>query len=451
MNQSARFLCRSSDFSRDFQASGLHLRRSYSIRKELNVNSFADFGLLPTLLTSLKEKHFYKPTPIQAQTIPMLMGGLSVVGVSATGSGKTLAYALPLLHQLKSLEIDGQPAQTEKAPRGVVIVPTRELGEQVAKVFKTLTHDTRLRVRTALGGTSLEQARRNTSGVFEILLATPGRLIQMIDNEQIDLTDVRMVILDEADQMMDQGFIKETKTILRACVNATQMALFSATVSESVQDLINREFKDAEFIRSQDSGKVVSSLTTKNLMVKDGKRWPLFEKVLAQRSEGGTMVFVNTREQCDKLAKELADKGYHCAVYRGEMDKLERRSNLKKFRDGKIDLLVSTDLAGRGLDIENVGRVINYHLPQQMENYLHRAGRTARAGRKGLVINLVTERDSRLIAKLAGEKKPSHVGKPKKPSQGNPGHFAKAMQAAKVPTAAKPAKKKPAAAARKRF
>ena len=307
---------------------------------------------------------------------------------------------MPLLNFLKSLENEGNPVKKESTPRAVVMVPTRELGEQVSKVFKIFTHDTRLRVRPALGGMTLEQARRNTSAPFEILLATPGRLVQMIKAEQIDLSEVKQLIFDEADQMMDQGFLPDSNFVVNSCNQDLQLALFSATVSTAVQQLINDIFTKAEVIRSKGSGKVVSSLTTKNVTVVDGKRWPLFEKILGQRTEGGTMVFANTREQCDKLAKELTDKGYQCAIYRGEMDKNERRSNLKKFRDGKIDLLVSTDLAGRGLDLENVGRVINYHLPKQLENYLHRVGRTARAGRKGLVINLVTERDQRLMTQL---------------------------------------------------
>lgn len=371
------------------------------------MNSFNDFGLLHSLLRTLKEKRIFKPTEVQINVIPLMMSGQSVVGVSETGSGKTLAYALPLLHMLKTLETEGSPVTEENAPRAVVMVPTRELGEQVSKVFKTWTHETRLRVRPALGGMTLDQARRNTSGPFEILLATPGRLVQMIEKELINLSDVRVLIFDEADQMMDQGFLPDTNFVVDSCPKDLQMALFSATVSNTVQELMNDLFSSAEVIRSKGSGKVVSSLTTKNMIVEDGKRWVLFEKILSQRVEGGTMVFTNTREQCDKLAAELTEKGYACAIYRGEMDKNERRMNLKKFREGKIDLLVSTDLAGRGLDLDNVGRVINYHLPKQMENYLHRAGRTARAGRKGLVINLVTERDRSLIARLDGNKLPS--------------------------------------------
>ncbi|MBC7457113.1 MAG: DEAD/DEAH box helicase, partial [Bdellovibrionaceae bacterium] len=254
---------------------------------------------------------------------------------------------------------------------------------------------------------SFEQARRNVSGPFEVLLATPGRLVQLLDKDLIQLHDVRMLVFDEADQMLDQGFLPDSDHIVDSCPKDVHLSLFSATVSKAVQELMNTLFSKAEVIRSSGSGKVTKSLTTENRTVVDGKRWPILEKILRiplKKNQGGTILFTNTREQCDKLAQELKDHGYECAVYRGEMDKNERRSNLKKFRTGEIDLLVSTDLAARGLDVEHVGRVINYHLPEQKENYLHRAGRTARAGRSGVVINLVTARDVRLIALLEGKK-----------------------------------------------
>jgi superfamily II DNA/RNA helicase len=381
------------------------------------MSSFSEFGLRSSLLKTLKEQALLNPTEIQAKIIPLLVDGQSVVGVSETGSGKTLAYALPLLNLLKSLEDNNQPVTEEKKPRALIMVPTRELGEQVAKVLKTMTHDTRLRVRAALGGMPLAMARKNTAAAFEVLLATPDRLVEMLERELIDLTDVRLLIFDEADQMMDQGFLTASSFIIQSCPRETQLALFSATVSPAVQELISDRFSSAEIIRTRGSGKVAKSLITKNLIVENGKRWPLFEKILNQKIQGGTMIFTNTREQCDKVAEELHANGFECAVYRGDMDKNDRRQNLKKFRDGKIALLVSTDLGGRGLDIYNVSRVINYHLPKEMENYLHRAGRTARAGRAGVVYNLVTERDQRLIEKLEGKKltafdKPSNRKKP---------------------------------------
>ena len=361
---------------------------------------FTDFDLLPSLLATLAEKGIKTPTEIQDRAIPALLEERSIVGVSETGSGKTLAYVLPILHMLKSMENRGLRINLEGMPRACVVVPTRELGEQVTRVFKPFTHTTRLRVRSILGGTTLDVAKRNIEGPFEILVATPGRLVKLLDRELINLSDVRTLVFDEADQMLDQGFLPAANQIVSACPEVLQLALFSATVSPAVQNLINKLFSDAELIRSQGSHRLVSTLTTQNLSVVNGKRFPLLEKILTQPAKGGTLIFTNTRDQCDTLAQELMKNRYNCLIYRGEMDKVERRRNLKTFRDGKVNIIVATDVAARGLDIDHVDRVINYHLPQQMENYIHRVGRTARAGREGLVINLVTERDQKLVDQL---------------------------------------------------
>ena len=364
------------------------------------MNSFADLALLPTLRETLVEKNLTIPTDIQAQTVPALLAGRSVVGVAETGSGKTLAYALPILHKLKTLELQGKPVTVYGEPRAIVVVPTRELGEQVAKAFKPFTHTTRLRVRSLLGGTTMEQAKRSLQGPFEVLVATPGRLIKMMEAGLVTLGDVRTLVLDEADQMLDHGFLPDVRRIVKDCPPERQLAMFSATVPPAVEKLIADLFADAEVIRSLGSHRVVPSLTTTQETVVGGKRFLLLERLLDKKVEGGTILFTNTREQCDKLAGELEEAGWPCVVYRGEMDKMERRRNLKAFREGDVALLISTDLASRGLDVEHVGRVINYHMPQQMENYLHRVGRTARAGRLGLVVNFVTERDATLVNKL---------------------------------------------------
>ncbi len=364
------------------------------------MNSFTSFGLLPSLLATLTEKGLLSPTEIQLKALPLLLSGRSVVGVAETGSGKTLSYALPILHRLKQLESSGLRVTIDGQPRAIVMVPTRELGEQVSKVMKLFTHDTRLRVRTVLGGTTMAVAKKSIEGPFEVLVATPGRLMQMMDRSLVFLNDVRLLVFDEADQMLDAGFLPDATRIAEACPPDRQLALFSATVSDTVQALMTKLFTDAEVIRSQGSHRVVPNLTTENRSVLDGKRFPLLETLLAKEVKGGTLIFANTREQCDKLALELKRSGRHCVLYRGEMEKVERRKNLKAFRQGEVALMISTDLASRGLDLEHVGRVINYHLPQQMENYLHRVGRTARAGRAGLVVNFVTERDQALVKQL---------------------------------------------------
>jgi len=368
------------------------------------MTAFSDFALLPTLQETLVEKELTRPTEIQTRTVPVLLAGRSVVGVAETGSGKTLAYVLPILHRLKTLELQGNPVTVYGEPRAIVVVPTRELGEQVTKAFKPFTHTTRLRVRALLGGTTMEQAKRGLQGPFEVLVATPGRLIKMLDARLVTLGDIRTLVLDEADQMLDHGFLPDIQRLVKECPTDRQLAMFSATVPAAVEKLIVDLFAGAEVIRSQGSHRVVPTLTTTQQLVVGGKRFPLLERLLGKKVEGGTILFTNTREQCDNLAGELEEAGWPCVIYRGEMDKVERRRNLKAFRDGEVPLLISTDLASRGLDVEHVGRVINYHLPQQMENYLHRVGRTARAGRPGLVVNFVTERDAPLINKLDGER-----------------------------------------------
>ncbi len=364
------------------------------------MDTFSSLALLKSLTASLKEKKLTRPTEIQSRAIPALLDNKSIVGLSQTGSGKTLAYALPLLHKVKILETEGDAVKNSGSPRAAILVPTRELGEQVSKVLKPFTHTTRVRVRTVLGGTAMEVSRRNVGGPFEILVATPGRLVQLMDRGIVKLDDVRILVFDEADQMLDPSFLTDAKMIADACMEDRQLALFSATASAATQKLIAELFSNAEMIEAEGSQRTVATLKTINRNVTDGKRYPVLEKVLKTPTDGGTLIFTNTRKQCDVLAALLDEKGFDCMIYRGEMDKVQRKNNLKLFRDGKIKYLISTDLASRGLDVEHVGRVINYHLPQEMDNYIHRVGRTARAGRKGEVYNLVTERDKQLIADL---------------------------------------------------
>ncbi len=362
--------------------------------------AFSSFELLPSLQATLAEKDFVTPTEIQARALPILLKGKSLIGVSETGSGKTLAFVLPVLHLLKTLENQRQPVTDSGHPRAAVVVPTRELGDQVARVFKDFTHSTRLRVRTVLGGAKYEVSKRNITGAFEILVATPGRMVQMIDRSLFTLKDVRILVFDEADRMLDQGFLPVANRIAGECSANRQLILFSATVSAPVQHLIDKLFAGVEVIRSAGSHRVVPTLTTVNRPVPDGARFPHLANILSTPVTGGTLIFTNTRDQCDDLAELLRKSGRECLVYRGEMDKVMRRANLKAFREGKSGILISTDLASRGLDVDHVGRVINYHMPSNMGNYIHRVGRTARAGRKGLVINLVTDRDASLVSKL---------------------------------------------------
>jgi superfamily II DNA/RNA helicase len=366
------------------------------------LTTFSELPLLPTLRTSLAEQSFKRPTEIQARTLPPLLDGRSLVGVSETGSGKTLAYVLPLLHQLKSLELGGSAVSTPGSPRGLVLVPARELGEQVSKVFKTLTHGTRLRVRTALGGTKKQVARQSVSGKFEVLVATPGRLKQLLEEGGLKLDDVRMLVFDEADSLLDKGFLPVAQGILETCPNSVQLVMFSATLPASLENAVSSLFTSPPVrVQTEGSERIVRTLKTENRRVANrAERFEVLCAVLAEAPTESTMLFVNSREQCETLGHWLDDQGIAYVDYRGEMDRGERRKNLARFRNGEVTVLLTTDLGSRGLDIERVGRIINVHMPQHMANYLHRVGRTARAGRYGLVVNLVTPRDAPLMDKL---------------------------------------------------
>ena len=365
------------------------------------MSSFSNTDLLPTLVNTLASLKIKTPTDIQRQSLQPLLDGQSFMGVSETGSGKTLAYVLPLLHNLKRLELDGFAVSKPSYPRGLILVPGRELGEQVSKVLKSLTHETRLRVRTALGGSKKKVSRKNVSGVFEILVATPGRLDTLVGDGGVNLGDVRSVVFDEADQMIDPGFLPVAKRMLGLCPPKAQLVLFSATLPVALEHVAKQLFPSPpKFIRTSGSQQVVATLTTVNHNIINGRRAETLIDILRKEPDVGTILFVNSREQLDSVAVWLNDTEISFTIYRGQMERFERKANLKLFRSGGVSVLLTTDLGGRGLDIERVERVINIYLPRDIDNYLHRAGRTARAGREGLVVNLVTQRDQPLMAKL---------------------------------------------------
>ena len=357
--------------------------------------------LLPSLVASLKSQGIRVPTEVQASTLGPQLAGRSVIAVAETGSGKTLAYVLPLLHRLKTLENDGDAVREGGRPRGLILVPGRELGEQVSRVLKGLTHLTRLRVRVALGGSPLRVARRNVAGAHEVLVATPGRLVQLLDAGELRLSDLRTLVLDEADQMLDPGFQPVARRIVDTAPSQLQVAMFSATLSHALESVGEQLFpKPPLKVRTRGSSKLVPTLKVDNRPVGEKTRLDGLGRVLAEDLSLSTLLFCNSRQQCEAIAKWLDEHGLPFVNYRGEMNRSERRSNLRRFREGEVKLMLTTDLGGRGLDIEHVERVINVHMPKDLTNYLHRAGRTARAGRSGVVVNLVTERDQRLLAKL---------------------------------------------------
>jgi len=365
------------------------------------MSSFSELPILPSLAKSLAEQGIKKPTEIQAKTIVPQLERKNVVGVAQTGSGKTLAYVLPMLHTLKCLEEEGSAVSQPSQPRGVVLVPARELGTQVGKVFKSLTHGTRLRVRMALGASAKKTARQSVAGKFEVLVATPGRLSQLVASGDVSLVDVRSVVIDEADRMLDASFIPVVQKILRSCPTGAQLVLFSATLPKSMDQAVASLFsKPPLVVRTRGSQRVVPTLSVEYRPIVEANRYDAVRQIIESNPERGTLLFVNTVRQCDALAEWLDEQDLDHVMYRGQMDRVERSTNLRSFREGDVSVLLTTDLGGRGLDIDRIACVVNVHMPADVDTYLHRAGRTARAGRPGLVVNLVGQRDHPLVAKL---------------------------------------------------
>ena len=328
------------------------------------MSSFAALSLLPSLVASLTEQDLKRPTEIQQQAIPPLLAGKLVVGVAETGSGKTLAYVLPMLQRLKALETEGNAITSAGRPRGLVLVPGRELGEQVARVFKGLTHGTRLRVRTVLGGTAKEIARQSVAGKFEILVATPGRLVQLLDAGSVSINDMRFLVFDEADQMVDRSFLPVARRVVGDCPTGLQLAMFSATMPQALEVVVRDLFGEAPLrIRTKGSQRVVPTLTTDNRVVRDGRRFDVLGAVFDEHSPRGTLLFVNTREQCDTVSRWLTAEGITHATYRGQMDRKERRVNLARFRDGEVSVLLATD---RGVELPFHGLHVDVSLPPQL-------------------------------------------------------------------------------------
>jgi ATP-dependent RNA helicase RhlE len=244
-------------------------------------------------------------------------------------------------------------------------------------------------------------ARQNVNGAFEILVATPGRLIQLLDDGELKLNEVRTLVFDEADQMVDAGFLPNAQRIVADCPKNVQLVLFSATLPGALDQAVKTLFRERPVeVRTKGSQRVVPTLTTINRKVHHGDRHTSLMETLQELPGVSTILFANTHEQCDKIGEWLDLEGIGHVSYRGQMERKLRRQNLALFRNGDVSILLTTDLGGRGLDIERVDRVVNVHLPREVDNYLHRVGRTARAGREGLVVNLVTPRDQPLLSRL---------------------------------------------------
>ncbi len=358
---------------------------------------FAALGLDPRLLQTIGELGYEEPTPIQRAAIPPLLAGRDVVAEAPTGTGKTAAFALPALQRLAAHPTD------DGRPRALVLVPTRELAMQVAEAVHRYGRAYETRVLPIYGGQAIGQQIRTLRRGVDVVVATPGRAVDHLTRETLTLGAVEVVVLDEADEMLDMGFAEDLDTILGAVPKERQTALFSATISAQIAGIAQRHQRDPERVtipRERRSREEPGRVRQLAYVVFRSDKPAALARILDVEDPGSALVFGRTRLEVDELTERLASHGHDVAALHGGMAQEQRDRVMARFRDGSLDVLVATDLAARGLDIEHVSHVVNYDIPSDPGAYLHRIGRTGRAGREGTAITLVEPREQRLLRNI---------------------------------------------------
>jgi ATP-dependent RNA helicase RhlE len=353
------------------------------------LSSFADFGLLPAILDALATEGYATPTPIQTQAIPHVLAGRDLCGIAQTGTGKTAAFALPILHRLSSRG----GARPRAACRVLVLSPTRELASQIAESFRGYGGSLPIATAVVFGGVPLgAQVRRLASGV-DILVATPGRLLDLIDRGALSLSKVEILVLDEADRMLDLGFIHALKRIVKLLPRERQTLLFSATMPRSIAALAEDYLDDPVKVTVAPAATTVERVEQGVMFVASERKRDLLAKLLSGPGFERVLVFTRTKHGADRVVRHLLAAGIEAAAIHGNKSQPQRERALASFRDGNGRVLVATDIAARGIDVEAVSHVINFELPNIAEDYVHRIGRTARAGAAGTAIAFCSDEE----------------------------------------------------------
>jgi ATP-dependent RNA helicase RhlE len=357
---------------------------------------FDMLGLAPALNAALKRAGFTQPTPIQNQAIRRALQGHDVLGLAQTGTGKTLAFGLPLVDHL--LAQPGKPRP--KTAKALVLAPTRELANQIATSLRLLTDGSKLRVAVVVGGQSLGRQITMLARGTDILVATPGRLIDLMERGAVELGSVRHLVLDEADQMLDLGFIHALRKIAPRLGTPRQTMLFSATMPKQMEELSRAYLTDPRRVEVSPPGKTPDKIAQSVHFLDKGEKPARLREILSRDKDALTLVFARTKHGAEKLMKGLAADGFNVASIHGKKSQGQRDRAIQAFRAGETTTLVATDVAARGLDIPGVAYVINYDLPEVPDNYVHRIGRTARAGREGEAIAFCAPDEANLLRQI---------------------------------------------------
>jgi len=367
-----------------------HVERPAGPTPDVDVPAFAELGLQGDLLAGVAAMGYFEPTPIQEQAIPRVLAGRDVVGCAQTGTGKTAAFVLPILQRMQEpMVVDGKMAH----PSALVVTPTRELCGQIEEVGETLATYSGRRVVAVFGGVPYDpQARRVRKGV-DLLVATPGRLLDMLRQGDVLLDKVDTLVLDEADRMLDMGFWPDVKRIIDAIPAKRQNLFFSATMNKTVLSIIADTLHDPVFIELGGSATPVENVEQKVLPVSQDQKVDLLVEYFRHHDPERTLVFTRTRRRAERLARTLNKAGISCEAIHGDRSQGQRQQALDGFKAGKISVLVATDVVARGIDVDGISHVINFDIPTNPEDYVHRIGRTARAGASGIAVSLLTADD----------------------------------------------------------
>ncbi|MRX43245.1 DEAD/DEAH box helicase [Agromyces sp. Q22] len=360
--------------------------------QEPTTPTFADLGLEGAVLRALDDVGYETPSAIQAATIPTLLEGRDVVGLAQTGTGKTAAFALPILARLDT---------SDRSPQALVLAPTRELALQVCEAFeKYAAHLPDLHILPVYGGqgygVQLSALRRGV----HIVVGTPGRVIDHLDKGTLDLSGLKYLVLDEADEMLKMGFAEDVETILADTPEEKQVALFSATMPAAIRRMSEQYLTDPEQITVKTKTQTSANITQRVLVVAHARKVDALTRILEVEDFGGVIIFVRTKNATEELAEKLRARGYEAAAINGDIAQVQRERTVEQLKSGKLDILVATDVAARGLDVERITHVVNYDIPTDPEPYVHRIGRTGRAGRTGDAISFVTPRERGLLARI---------------------------------------------------
>ncbi len=343
---------------------------------------FEDLSLSPTMLAALKAADYLEPTPIQAGLIPLALEGIDVVGQARTGTGKTAAFAIPILERIK-------PRRESKGPQALILVPTRELAVQVRGEVAKLAHGSKVQCVAVYGGKPLREQVDKLRKSPQVVVGTPGRLLDHMGRGTLDLSDVWCVVLDEADRMLDIGFRPDIERILRRCPRERQTMLLSATVPPPIQRLAERYMREPQNLNFSPKELSVDTIDQYYFTVPHERKFDLLLKLLTREDPRQAIIFCRTKRGTERIYQRLSKRAQGVASMHGDMAQSARDRVMRNFREGKVRLLVATDVVGRGIDVTGISHIVNYDIPQFCDDYIHRVGRTGRMGREGVAFTFV--------------------------------------------------------------